>query len=426
MKHRVVITGMGVISPIGNGLQAFSHGLFAGHCGIKGMPELADYGFRSQLGAVPEEDTHLTELMQKYGTQKASMVLNYALAAGLEAWESAGLNIPADFDGDADPHTGALIGTGMGSVDSTAGHIVPNSRADKKRKLRSTVIEQNMPNAPAAHLGMILGLGNRISASSSACATGTEAIITAAERIAEGKAHRMLAGGSEAFSPYSWIGFDVMRVLAQNKNEVPEMASCPLSSEASGFVPGAGAGILLLESMDSALERGADILAEYGGGFVNSGGMRHGGSMTAPSSVSVIACLRAALSDAGVSPEEIDYINGHLSSTMADVLEIENLSTALNLGNRDFPYINSMKGQTGHCIGAGGAIETIAAILQMKQSKLAASVNSRPLHAGITKIIDEKCIPEQNMNININSLLKTSFGFGDVNACLVLKRSDFF
>ncbi|MFP4663784.1 MAG: beta-ketoacyl-[acyl-carrier-protein] synthase family protein [Bacteroidales bacterium] len=426
MKHRVVITGMGVISPIGNGMQAFSNGLFTGQCGIKSMPELADYGFRSQLGAVPEEDTYLRDLMQKYGTQKASMVLNYALAAGLEAWESAGLSIPGDFDGDADPHTGALIGTGMGSVDSTAGHIVPNSRPDKKRKLRSTIIEQNMPNAPAAHLGMILGLGNRISASSSACATGTEAIITAAERIAQGKAHRMLAGGSEAYSPYSWIGFDVMRVLARKKNDRPETASCPMSDEATGFVPGAGAGVLLLESLESAKKRNASILAEYGGGFVNSGGMRHGGSMTAPSSVSVLACVREALSDAGVSAEKIDYINGHLSSTMADVLEIQNLSTALNLSNRDFPYINSTKGQTGHCIGAAGAIETIAAILQMKQSKLAASLNSRPLHAGITKLIDEKCIPEQNMNININTLLKTSFGFGDVNACLVLKRSDLF
>ncbi|HKK67485.1 MAG TPA: beta-ketoacyl-[acyl-carrier-protein] synthase family protein [Bacteroidales bacterium] len=421
-KQRVVITGMGVVSPIGNGIKAFEKALFSGKSGIKAMPELEEYGFRTLLGAVPEKDERLLAIQAKYRTQNGSDMLNYALAAALDAWENAGFTVPDDFNGPADPDTGAIIGTGMGAVDSIGGYVVPQSNPKGKRRLRSTVVEQNMPNAPAAHVSQALGLGNRISAVSSACATGTEAIITAAERIADGRAVRMLAGGSEAYSPWSWIGFDVMRVLAQNKNDDPKHASCPLSSDASGFVPGAGAGIMLLESLESAKKRGAKILAEYKGGFINSGGMRAGGSMTAPSAPSVIACIKSALHEAGISPDEVDYINGHLSSTMADVLEIENLSKALNRYGPDFPFINSLKAQTGHCIGAGGGIESIASVLQIKNAMVTKAVNSRPLHPHITEIVDESRVPLKNLKHTVNTVLKTSFGFGDVNACMLLKR----
>ncbi|MFO7790233.1 MAG: beta-ketoacyl-[acyl-carrier-protein] synthase family protein [Bacteroidales bacterium] len=422
-RNRVVITGMGIVSPIGNNIHDFTEALFSGKSGVMSMPELADYGFKTLLGAIPEENESIQTLVNRYQLNKASDIVKHSLSAALEAWVSAGFHVPEDFNNSADADTGAIIGTGMGAVDTISDHVIPNSSPKNKRRLRSTIIEENMPNAPAAHVSMALGLGNRVSANSSACATGTEAIITAAERIAGGKAERMLAGGSEAFSPYAWIGFDIMRVLAQKKNEIPQLASCPLSEHASGFVSGAGAGIVLLESYQSAKNRGAKILAEYAGGYINSGGMRDGGSMTAPSSKAVIQCIKGALQDAAITPGNINYVNGHLSSTMADVLEIQNISKALGIKGKNFPFINSLKAQTGHCIGAAGSVETIGGIIQMQHDKIAAAINSRPLHPDIASIGDEKKIAFKTINCNINYMLKTSFGFGDVNTCLILKKS---
>jgi 3-oxoacyl-[acyl-carrier-protein] synthase I len=422
-KERVVVTGMGIVSPIGNGLQMFKHQLFAGKTGTQHLPDLESYGFACQVAGVPDITNHsYIDTINSYGINKSGLLLQYAVIAGLEAWESTGFTIPGNHDNSADYDTGCIIGSGIGPLDLVSEKLIPFVSAEKKRKLRSTIVEQSMLNAPSAHLSMILGLGNQVSFNSSACATGTEAIIQAAERIRCGKAKRMLAGGTEAYSPYSWIGFDVMRVLNRNMNDTPQKASCPLSENAAGFIPGAGAGVLMLESLESALERNAPILAEISGTHINSGGLRNGGTMTAPSSEAVIKCVQESINDAGIQASDIDYINGHLSSTMADVLEIQNLSKALNRYGKDFPYINSLKAQTGHCIGAGGAIETIAATIQIQEQKVAASINSKALHPEIAKLIDEKCVPDKPINHSIKYVLKTSFGFGDVNACIVLKK----
>ncbi|MEA1874022.1 MAG: beta-ketoacyl synthase N-terminal-like domain-containing protein, partial [Bacteroidota bacterium] len=395
-NNRVVITGMGIVSPIGNGMSSFENALFAGYTGTRYIQELKNYGFSCQVAGVPNISDHpKLDFLKKYGLLKTSLLLQYAVLAGLDAWENAKLSIPENHEQPADFDNGCIIGAGIGPLDLVVDNLIPNTNKVKKRKLRSTIVEQSMLNAPSAHLSMILGLGNQVSFNSAACATGTEAIITAAERIATGKAKRMLAGGTESYSPHGWIGFDVMRVLNRNMNDNPEKASCPLSENAAGFIPGAGAGVLLLESLESALERNAPILAEISGTHINSGGQRNGGTMTAPSSEAVIKCVQESIKDAEIQASDIDYINGHLSSTMADVLEIQNLSKALNRYGKDFPYINSLKAQTGHCIGAGGAIETIASVLQIQSQKVAASINSKALHPEIAKLIDEKCVPDK-------------------------------
>ncbi len=421
-KNRVVVTGMGVVSPIGTGLQLFKDNLFKGKNGIKHLEQLEASGFACQVAGVPEiADSPFLEYLDHYSLKNSSLLLQYAILAGLEAWRASGVKIPESLDNPVDYDTGCIIGSGIGPVDLISEKLIPYTNPKQKRKLRSTIVEQSMLNAPAAHLSMILGLGNHVGFNSSACATGTEAIIMAAERIQSGKAKRMLAGGTESVSPHGWIGFDVMRVLNRNMNDYPEKASCPLSKNAAGFVPGAGAGVLLLESFDSALERNAEILAEITGTHVNSGGLRNGGTMTAPSSEAVIRCVRACLNDAGIQPGDIDYINGHLSSTMADVLEIKNLTKALNRYGKDFPLINSLKAQTGHCIGAGGAIESIAAVLQIMNQKIAPSLNSKPLHEDISAIIAPESVPNRTINYPCHNVLKTSFGFGDVNSCIILK-----
>ena len=178
-----------------------------------------------------------------------------------------------------------------------------------------------------------------------------------AERIRAGLAERMLCGGAEAASHYIWSGFDAMRVLCRNFNDEPEKASRPLSASAGGFIPGSGAGVVMLESLESAQERGAKIYAELLGTAANCGGHRGGGSMTAPNPEGVQRCIRAAVQQAGIQPNEIDLINGHLTATMADVQELQNWSCALELPPEGLPLINSTKSLIGHGLGAAGGLE---------------------------------------------------------------------
>ncbi|KPA12092.1 beta-ketoacyl-ACP synthase, partial [Candidatus Magnetomorum sp. HK-1] len=231
----------------------------------------------------------------------------------------------------------------------------------------------------------------------------------------------MLAGGVEGSSPYIWAGFDSMRVLSTKFNDRPTEGSRPMSASACGFVPGSGAGVLLLENLDTALERGARIYAEIIGAQTNCGGQRAGGSMTAPNPHGVQRCIRQAIFDAGISPDDIDAINGHLTATYADPYEIKNWSEALERGPDNFPYINSTKSMIGHCLGATGAIETIAAVLEMEGRFLHPSLNCEDIHPDIEPFVD-KVVQKLKENIDLNIIAKASFGFGDVNSCLIIKK----
>lgn len=285
------------------------------------------------------------------------------------------------------------------------------------------MIEQIMVSGNSAYVSGILGLGNQVSTISSACSTGTEALITAYNRVRSGLANRMLAGGSEAYTPYIWGGFDSMRVMNGASNDQPEAGSKPLSSQANGFVPGSGAGMIVVEELETALQRGAKIYAEIIGGAVNCGGQRMGGSMTAPNSTAVQLCIKAAMADANIQTHQIDAISGHLSSTMADPVEVANWAIALNRKGSDFPTINSTKSLVGHCLGAAGAIESVAAILQLQNSFMHASLNADPIHPDITNLIHNNCIPRTQTSLpNMQILAKASFGFGDVNSCIIFKK----
>src|SRR4029453_15326770 len=217
---------------------------------------------------------------------------------------------------------------------------------------RSAVVERVWASGISARVAGQLALGNQVTTNSSACSTGTEAIIEGLERIRSGRAERMLCGGSEGASHYIWAGFDAMRVLTRASNDAPERASRPMSASAAGFVPAAGAGILLLESLDSARERGARIRAEVLGGALNCGGHRTGGSMTAPNPDGVRRCIRAALGDANVPPQKVDAINGHLPATGADPRELAAWASALECAPERFPGITATKSLIGHGLGA--------------------------------------------------------------------------
>jgi 3-oxoacyl-[acyl-carrier-protein] synthase-1 len=281
---------------------------------------------------------------------------------------------------------------------------------------------QTMASGISAYLGGILGLGNQVTTNSSACTTGTEALLLGFERIKNGKAKRMLVGSSSDSSLYTWGGFDAMRVMSYKHNDSPEQGSRPMSETASGFVPGSGAGALVLESLESALERKATIYAEVLGGNINSGGQRNGGTLTAPNAEAVQKCIRDAIVDAGIAAAEIDAINGHLTATSKDSLEIENWTKALHRKGADFPYINSLKSQVGHCLAAAGAIEAVASVLQIKDQFVFPNINCEDVHPEISELISSDSIPIKMIEKNMNMVVKASFGFGDVNACVIFKK----
>ena len=213
-----------------------------------------------------------------------------------------------------------------------------------------------------------------------------------------------------------------MRVMTYKHNETPEKGSRPMSATASGFVPGSGAGALVLESLESALERKATIYAEVLGGNINSGGQRNGGTLTASNKEAVQKCITDAILDASISPNEIDLINGHLTATSKDSLEIENWTKALQRKGNNFPLINSLKSQVGHCLAASGAIESVASVIQIKEQFVFPNINCVDVHPEILDLISEEKIPRRMIKKEIQILAKASFGFGDVNACIIFKK----
>jgi 3-oxoacyl-[acyl-carrier-protein] synthase-1 len=419
MNKRIVITGLGVVSPNGVGLDSFTNALKNGTSGIAYHETLKELGFSCCIGGIPNVSE---ELKRNYFTELQLKNFNssgilYGCMAGMDAWKDAGLSITDNTDFDS----GTIFGAGTSGVEKFREAIYKLD--DKKvRRLGSTVVAQTMASGVSAYLGGILGLGNQVSTNSSACVTGTEAILMGFDRIKAGLAKRMIVGSTSDHGPYVWGGFDALRVLTYKHNESPETGSRPMSASASGFVPGSGAGAMVIESLESALERNATIYAEILGGEVNSGGQRNEGSMTAPNSEAAQRCIKNAVANSNIEAKDIDAINGHLTATSKDFTEIDNWSKALNLKGNDFPYINSLKSMVGHCLSASGAIESVASVLQIHHSFIFPNINCEDVNEQIAALISEDRIPRVLIEKEINILAKASFGFGDVNGCLIFKK----
>ena len=421
MKNRVVITGLGVVAPNGVGLENFTNAIKSGKSGITFYQQLKDKGFSCCIGGIPEiSEEKIAEYLsplQLRGFNSTSIL--YGCMAAIDAWKDAGFSVDENTGLDYD--SGLIFGTGTSGIEKFRESIYKIDD-QKVKRLGSTSVVQTMASGISAYLGGILGFGNQVTTNSSACTTGTEALLMGFERIKNGKAKRMLVGSSSDSSLYTWGGFDAMRVMTYKHNDSPEKGSRPMSATASGFVPGSGAGALVLESLESALERNATIYAEVLGGNINSGGQRNGGSLTAPNAAAVQKCIQDAIVDVNISADEIDAINGHLTATSKDSLEIENWTKALQRKGSDFPYINSIKSQIGHCLAAAGAIESVAAVLQVKKQFVFPNINCEDVHPEISELIATDKIPTTLIEKDINCIAKASFGFGDVNACVIFKK----
>ena len=421
MKTRVVITGLGVCAPNAIDVASFSKALDTQQSGIRFMPQLQELKFGCQIAGqpmVPQKhmDAYFTPLQQR-GLNASGLV--YGVIAGIDAWKDAGLAMAPDDEPYWD--SGIIFGTGILGSDKFREAIYMIDQGNTRR-LGSTSVIQTMASGISAYLGGIIGSGNQVTTNSSACTTGTEGLIMGYDRISSGKAERMLVGSCSDSGPYIWGGFDAMRILPRKYNDNPKLGSRPMSASASGFVPGSGAGALVLESLESALVRNATIYAEVLGGAINSGGQRSQGTMTAPNNVAVQRCIKEAIQNSNIQAHEIDTINGHLTSTAKDPIEIENWCVALKRYGVDFPYINSFKGLVGHCLAAAGSIESVGAVLQLAEGRIFGNINCEAIHPEIEKNISRTQIPTQTLHVAPNIVAKASFGFGDVNACVIFKR----
>jgi len=422
MSGRVVVTGMGVVAPNAVGVGEFESALRSGRSGVRAHERMAELGFGSQVAGVPQGTDAMAE---KHFDEELLRAMNsshrYASLAALDTWRDAGLRRPDPDDDRVDWDTGCVIGTGIGGMDTTATRVVPLVDAKKVRRLGSTVVEQVMASGVSARVAGVLGLGNQVTTNSSACSTGAEAIALGVERIRRGAAKRMICGGVEGESEYIWAGFDSMRVLCRSHNDDPVRASRPLSASAAGFVAAAGAGLLLLESEESALERGARIWAEVAGTALNCGGQRAGGSMTSPNPDGVRRCIRAALAEADVEPGQVGALNGHLTATGADPKEVGSWAAALDAEPGQLPPLTSTKSMIGHTLGAAGAIESVACVLMLAGGFVHPSINCEDIHPEIAP--HASSIPQTELlQPDLDVVAKASFGFGDVNTCLVFRR----
>ncbi len=421
MKKRVVITGLGIVAPNGVGLEAFTNAIKKGISGIEFDTELERLKFSCQISGTPKISE---ELKREYFSELELRNFNstgilYGVIAGIDAWKDSGLSI--ENNKNPDWESGTIFGTGTSGIEKFRESIYKIDDF-QTRKLGSTAVAQTMNSGISAYLGGKLGLGNQVTTNSSACTTGTESILLGFERIQQGKAKRMLVGSTSDSGPYIWGGFDAMKVCTFKHNDSPEKGSRPMSTSASGFVPSSGAGAFVIEELETALARGARIYAEIVGGNINSGGQRGEGTMTAPNSVAVQKCIIDALKDSNINPNEIDAINGHLTATSKDSIEIQNWCEALGRKGNDFPYINSLKSMVGHCLSGAGSVESVATVLQIYNDFIFPNTNCEDLKDEIKALISEDKIPQQVLHKELNIVVKASFGFGDVNGCVIFKK----
>jgi 3-oxoacyl-(acyl-carrier-protein) synthase len=420
MGRRVVITGLGVVSPNGVGVPAFLHAIRHGISGIRYMPEYKRLNFNCQVTGMPHFDMDQLRAYLSEVTLNGlkAIGIGYGVKAALDAWTDSGSPVDAD-----EPRweTGCVFGSSVGEPEVVK-RVITRVDAGEARKLGSRVVEQMMNSGVTAYISGRLALGNRVITNSAACATGTQAILMGYDYIKQGQAKRMLVGSTEHVDSYIFGTFDSMRVLARKFNHLPERASRPMSASACGFVPGSGAGAMILEDLDFALERKANIYAELAGGATNSGGQRRGGTMTAPGSQGIIKCIADALADACIDPGSIDLVCGHLTATTADTLEIQNWARALDRHGDDLPLINSLKSMIGHCLSAAGSIESVAAVLQIVHGFVHPNINLEDPDPEILEVAAPDKLPVTMIDKKINTVAKANFGFGDVNTCLIFSK----
>ncbi|MEY2336088.1 beta-ketoacyl-ACP synthase II [Acidithiobacillus ferrianus] len=410
MKRRVVITGLGIVSPIGVGVPAAWESIIQGRSGIGRVTRIDPSAYASQIaGEVRGFD--IGQYLSMKEARKMDLFIHYGLAAAMEAIADSGLHISANIA----ERVGVSIGSGIGGLPGIESEhqIVTESGP---RRISPFFIPRCIVNMVSGHVSIMYGAKGPNIAMATACSTGTHSIGEAARFIEYGDADVMIAGGAEAaISPLGLGGFSAARALS-TRNDDPEKASRPWDKDRDGFVLGEGAGVLVLEEHDFALRRGARIYAELPGYGMSSDAYHM--TQPTPAGEGAARCMRAALRNAGVAPEMVGYINAHGTSTpLGDRSESDAVHTVFGEHARRLA-MSSTKSMTGHLLGAAGGVEAVFTSLTLHRGVLPPTINLDQADEGC----DLDYVPHQARKAEVEVALSNSFGFGGTNSSLVFRR----
>lgn len=409
-KKRVVVTGLGLITPLGIGVDASWRGLIEGRSGIRRITQFDAAQFPTKIageveGFSPEDFIETKEV------KKMDRFIHFAFAAATMAMSDSGLKIT---EANAE-RTGVFVGSGMGGL-HTIEHYHSVFLEKGPRRISPFFIPMLVVNLASGQISIRFGAKGPNSAVATACATGSHAIGDAYKIIQRGDADAMIAGGTEAvITPLGIGGFNAMKALS-TRNDEPEKASRPFDADRDGFIMGEGAGIVILESLQSAAERGARIYAEVAGYGMTADAYHI--TAPAPGGEGAARCMAIALKDAEIQPAEVNYINAHGTSTKyGDELETQAIKKVF--GEDAYKIaVSSTKSMTGHLLGAAGGVEAVISTLTIYHDTIAPTINlDNP---------DPECdldyVPHKARKTTVNYTLTNSFGFGGTNACLVFKK----
>ncbi|MEW5790797.1 MAG: beta-ketoacyl-ACP synthase II [Pseudomonadota bacterium] len=410
MKRRVVVTGLGLVTPVGVGVPQTWSNLVEGVSGIGRVTRFDPSAYASQI-AGEVKDFDITRYISAKDARKMDLFIHYGLAAAVEAIEDAGLKVTPEIA----ERVGVSIGSGIGGLPGIEGGYEDYLRGGP-RKISPFFIPSCIVNMVSGHVSIMYGAKGPNLAMATACSTGAHSIGDAARLIEYGDADVMIAGGAEAaISALGLGGFSAARALS-TRNDEPARASRPWDKDRDGFVLGEGAGIVVLEEREFALARGARIYAELVG-FGMSGDAYHM-TQPAPSGEGAARCMRAALRNAGIRPEEVDYINAHGTSTpLGDVQETEAMKTVF--GEHAYKLaVSSTKSMIGHLLGAAGGVEAVFTVLSLHHGVIPPTINLDNPDEGC----DLDYVPNVARQRSLRVALSNSFGFGGTNGTLVFRK----
>lgn len=413
--RRVVVTGMGIVSPVGRGLDANWKGITAGKSVISPITSFDTTEFVAKVGGFVPKGTELGQfdadsVISPKEQRHMDEFIIYAIAAATDAVEDSGWTAPSDEDKE---RTGVLIGSGIGGL-RTIAETVKAMNENGPRRVSPFFIPACLINLASGHVSIKYGFQGPNHSVVTACATGTHAIGDAARLIRCGEADVMVAGGAEsAICPLGIAGFSQARALSTHYNDTPDKASRPWDKGRDGFVMGEGSGVVVLEEYEHAKKRGAKIYGELVG-YGMSGDAYH---ITAPGNNGGLRAMKAALKSAELTPQDVDYINAHGTSTpVGDLVE---LKAVKELFGDTKVSMSSTKSVVGHLLGAAGAVEAIYSIMAMNHNVLPPTVN---LEDPADEVGDFDLVPNVAREKEINVALSNSFGFGGTNASLIFKK----
>jgi 3-oxoacyl-[acyl-carrier-protein] synthase II len=408
--RRVVVTGMGIVSPLGCGVKKAWEGALEGRSCIREITRFDATGYPVRIaGEVPDYDPSGT--IEKKDIKKMDRFIQFALTAAVEAFDGSGFKVTEE---NAE-RVGVYIGAGIGGLPAIE-HWLNVLKEKGPERVTPFFIPMVIINLAAGQVSIRIGAKGPNDCAVTACATGTHSIGNAFRLIQRGEADVMVAGGTEAtITPLCIAGFTSMKALS-TQNEDPQGASRPFDKDRDGFVCGEGAGVIVLEELESALRRGAEIYAEVAGYGTNADAYH----MTAPSvdGEGAARCMGLALADAGLRPEEIDHINAHGTSTYYnDLYETKAIKTVFGDHAKKIS-VSSTKSMTGHLLGAAGGIEAIFTVLAIRNGKIPPTIN----YTTPDPECDLDYVPNAARDKKLRVALSNSFGFGGTNAVLAFKR----